>query len=390
MYFNADETATDPAVAITRLWGRSKLEDAYEPITTYNNGHPLIVLNQFMYVWASEDYCYYATQYSNITTAKTLIGRINNPMVPKIMQPMTCSDSPPTTSSVWTVPDVTVLVEGMLMEYANENGDPIGFIVPTNIQRDPEINGGKGGTFNFTASPTGRYTNRFTESNYLLMSEVYEWINQNPGQPDVYMPTGMDITRYQAASTDQLQSHLRSYLYFDNTLPRYEDAVLKHITMPVTFHVHASLRNRLSPNDSSSGSSIDLRNYAFHHLNTPELQIIASSTLVPPGAMLVRKPTSIDKTTYSVGSATETSITVPGATWTPNVFQGKLLYISTGMGANQARKIISNTNNTIVVSQPFETLPNTTSVYQICDAVYRAITDWVSSSYKLIIREEPL
>jgi hypothetical protein len=71
----------------------------------------------------------------------------------------------------------------------------------------------------------------------------------------------------------------------------------------------------------------------------------------------------------SVASAAPLTLTAPGVSWTENMFQGQYVTITGGLGEGQVRVIISNTGNTITISQPWTqySQPNTSSTYAITD-----------------------
>ena len=60
-------------------------------------------------------------------------------------------------------------------------------------------------------------------------------------------------------------------------------------------------------------------------------------------------------------SASSTTITVSGATWTTNQFAGRLIYIDAGVGVGQERTIVSNTADTITVSVAWATNPTSST-----------------------------
>lgn len=64
-------------------------------------------------------------------------------------------------------------------------------------------------------------------------------------------------------------------------------------------------------------------------------------------------------------SATSTTLTDTSQTFTSNQYANHFLWIFSGTGANQMRKIISNNTNTLTVGEAFSTIPDATSQYQI-------------------------
>jgi hypothetical protein len=65
-----------------------------------------------------------------------------------------------------------------------------------------------------------------------------------------------------------------------------------------------------------------------------------------------------------------------GKTWTVNAYTNKVVIISFGTGAGQIKKIESNTETTITLATGwiFETIPDVTSQYIICDEGWRYLT----------------
>ncbi len=82
--------------------------------------------------------------------------------------------------------------------------------------------------------------------------------------------------------------------------------------------------------------------------------------------------TNPDATTqYEVIPAAElTKLYDTSKSWAMNQFTpGYIVSILTGAGAGQTRNVVSNTNNVVTVDAPWMTLPNTTSTYEIREAV---------------------
>lgn len=69
-------------------------------------------------------------------------------------------------------------------------------------------------------------------------------------------------------------------------------------------------------------------------------------------------------------SVTNTTLTDTGKTWGVNALANRYVAITEEAGIGQSRKILSNTADTITVVA-WDTNPGVTSVYRICDKVYR-------------------
>lgn len=77
--------------------------------------------------------------------------------------------------------------------------------------------------------------------------------------------------------------------------------------------------------------------------------------------MLNRKVVKVTDAT----TATSTTIGDSAETWIPNEFSGLLITLTGGTGAEQTRRIVSNTTNTITVSPGFGTTPDTTTDFKV-------------------------
>lgn len=66
------------------------------------------------------------------------------------------------------------------------------------------------------------------------------------------------------------------------------------------------------------------------------------------------------------------SITVHDKTknWETNIFAGRQLWISRGVGEGQIRSVVSNTSDTLVLDKEWEIKPDKTSQYVISDNVH--------------------
>lgn len=70
-------------------------------------------------------------------------------------------------------------------------------------------------------------------------------------------------------------------------------------------------------------------------------------------------------TTTAVASATANTLTVAGTPWASNAYQYYIVSIVSGTGRGQARKINSNTNNTLTVNADWDVTPDSTSSFVI-------------------------
>lgn len=87
--------------------------------------------------------------------------------------------------------------------------------------------------------------------------------------------------------------------------------------------------------------------------------------LAPNGGMILRAAKS-ETNTGVVASATPTTLTVAGTPWTASAFSStnQWVRITGGLGANQARLVTANTNNTLTVGT-WTTTPDATSTFEI-------------------------
>lgn len=69
----------------------------------------------------------------------------------------------------------------------------------------------------------------------------------------------------------------------------------------------------------------------------------------------------------SSGSNTSTTLNDTSKSWTINEFSNKVLIITGGPGVGQFRKIASNTSTELTISEAFDTLPDNSSEYVICN-----------------------
>jgi hypothetical protein len=97
-------------------------------------------------------------------------------------------------------------------------------------------------------------------------------------------------------------------------------------------------------------------------------------------------PGQTDATRRTVGDATPTTLVDLNANWVENEHIGKSVVIVSGFGANQKRKIISNTPTSLFLKQPWSSVPNQTSIYQFCYEGYRQLCP--NNNVVLSIKEE--
>lgn len=87
-------------------------------------------------------------------------------------------------------------------------------------------------------------------------------------------------------------------------------------------------------------------------------------------------------TQYDSGTATAggaSTLTDSAKAFTTNVHANRALYIVSGTGAGQARRIASNTGTVITVGTAWTTNPDATSVYRITDDLHIAFVDSTNS-----------
>lgn len=106
--------------------------------------------------------------------------------------------------------------------------------------------------------------------------------------------------------------------------------------------------------------------------------------LISPNVGLTIEDTfSVNRNDSGTSTGTGNTSTViydTAKTWTTNAYSGKVIIISFGTGIGQIKKIASNTDTSLTLASGwiFETIPDATSQYIICDEGYRYLTD---SSY---------
>lgn len=86
----------------------------------------------------------------------------------------------------------------------------------------------------------------------------------------------------------------------------------------------------------------------------------------------------------STGSNGSNTLNDTGESWTTNEWVGKVVIITSGIGAGQIRKILSNTATQLTVNKNWDTTP-TTSDYVICDEGWR----YFQLGLYLVFKEEP-
>ena len=81
----------------------------------------------------------------------------------------------------------------------------------------------------------------------------------------------------------------------------------------------------------------------------------------------------------SSGSNTTTTLNDTSKSWTINEFSNKVLIITGGPGVGQFRKITSNTPTELTISEAFDTLPDNSSEYVVCNEGWQYL--YVYNSY---------
>ena len=86
----------------------------------------------------------------------------------------------------------------------------------------------------------------------------------------------------------------------------------------------------------------------------------------------------------AVTSSTNTTLVDSSKNWATNSLAGKYVVVVDGAAVGESRKILSNTSNTLTVVAWYIN-PSVTSIYRICDKVYRY---WQNNISFLQDREE--
>ncbi len=60
-----------------------------------------------------------------------------------------------------------------------------------------------------------------------------------------------------------------------------------------------------------------------------------------------------------------------GKSWTADAFDGKALIVTAGTGAGQVRAITGNTATGLTVDENWDTTPDDTSQYVVCNSAWR-------------------
>jgi hypothetical protein len=123
--------------------------------------------------------------------------------------------------------------------------------------------------------------------------------------------------------------------------------------------------------DTHSGSAIQgsLGGYVDEY-------ILAS----PKTGMVIEDTFAVGKldTGTSTGLNSTTVLNDTSKSWTVNAYVGKIVIIKFGLGSGMIKKIISNTATALTLDDTlniFDTVPDTTSQYIICDEGYRYLND---------------
>lgn len=83
-------------------------------------------------------------------------------------------------------------------------------------------------------------------------------------------------------------------------------------------------------------------------------------------------------------AATNSTISVSTATWVTNTYANYFVYIISGTGAGQWRRIVSNTGTQLTITPNWTTNPSTDSVFSIVYAIYTASLDSKCHPYQSI------
>jgi hypothetical protein len=95
----------------------------------------------------------------------------------------------------------------------------------------------------------------------------------------------------------------------------------------------------------------------------------------------------LDTGTASGGTITANTYQSLGKSWTTNEFAGYAFVITAGGSAlGQIRRIVSNTSDTLTISQNFATNPVNTDTFVIAEKAYRAFPTW-TTAYFLLAQE---
>lgn len=118
------------------------------------------------------------------------------------------------------------------------------------------------------------------------------------------------------------------------------------------------------------------------------LEIAADSLIrrnVNTGAeALMALDTSIFVSETVVAAADSDSLLANGVSWVTNSWQNALVQITAGKGAGQMRVVDSNSTDTLVVSEPWQVIPDGTSLFLV-----RALSPEVSGDHGAIFAQQP-
>jgi len=134
--------------------------------------------------------------------------------------------------------------------------------------------------------------------------------------------------------------------------------IQKYILQPIIF-------------DSMGGSGVQASSGAY-----VDEYILAA----PKTGMVIEDTFAVGKldTGTSTGLNSTTVLNDTSKSWTVNAFVGKIVIIRFGLGSGMIKKIISNTATALTLDDTiniFDTVPDTTSQYIICDEGYRYLCD---------------
>ena len=136
-----------------------------------------------------------------------------------------------------------------------------------------------------------------------------------------------------------------------------ENSLNKYVLQPLGFSTE---QDGIGSANLSMGGYID-----EYILNAPTVGLTSEDTFAAG--------TKRDSGTSSGTNNSSTVMYDTAKTWTTNAFAGKVIVVSFGTGVGQIKKIASNTETTLTLATGyiFETVPDATSQYIICDEGYR-------------------
>lgn len=110
----------------------------------------------------------------------------------------------------------------------------------------------------------------------------------------------------------------------------------------------------------------------------------AAGVLTQGGNLILGSQSAVEATGTAT-AASATSVTLSTANWTPNAFQGHGLYIASGTGAGQMKCIAYNSATVLTTNNSFSPAPDTTSVFQVYQALGMNGVHPLSTMHQLIV-----